>query len=104
MSKEHMDNTTVRYAPTTMMMKANKGRGFNFYKVPVVRYVIHPPNNHPKECPLVKECTAIEFVTEYGSRWWGVGRAWINSELRVVATGFDVRNELVNKWEVAKGE
>ena len=90
------DTATVRYAPNHVFI-VSKGKMIN---APVLRHIAHPPNAHPKQCPLVPECTAIEFITAYGSRWWGCDKAWINSELRMVASGFDMRNELVNKWDI----
>lgn len=91
------DQTTLKYAPVTVLVR-HRGR---FRELPVIRYVAHPPNAHPKECPLVTDCTALELVTEAGSRWHGCEEAFINSELRMVIRGFDTRNELVAKWENA---
>jgi hypothetical protein len=91
----HIDNTP-RYAPKTVMVR----KGGRYVEAPITGYIAHPPNAHPKHCPLVPTCTAVEFITPYGSRWWGCEKAWINSELRMVMSGFDLRNELINKWEI----
>jgi len=62
----------------------------------------YPPQQHPAKCPLVNDCTAVELVTPNGSRWYGVRSAWINSELRMVVTGFSAKFEEMAKWEVCK--
>lgn len=80
-----------RYAPRTVLVI---GHG----EVPVTSYVAHPPGAHPVGCPLVATCTALEMRTAYGSRWWGVEKAWINAELRMVVSGFPAACEIRRKW------
>lgn len=83
---------TPRYAPKSVIIaKVMK-------LCPVVRYVAHPPNTHPQS-PINNSMTALECVTEHGSRWFGVESAYINSELRMVITGTDPRDEVRMKWE-----
>jgi hypothetical protein len=91
-----MKDEVPRYAPEKTFI-VRKGLA---YELPIVRYVSHPPNNHPPGCPLVNDCTALEMVTEVGSRWWGFDKCWINSELKMVIQGFDDRNEIVSGWKV----
>ncbi len=80
-----------RYAPSKVVTV--QGRA------PVSQYVAHPPNAHPPKCPLVPECTALELRSEVGSRWYGVERAYINSELRMVVVGFPALFEEMAAWE-----
>jgi len=84
-------DTTPRYAPSeTLIIVHGKAR-----ILPVIRYRMFPPGTHPDGCPLISDCTALELVTDAGSSWWGVERAWINSELRAVVAGFPSTNELI---------
>jgi len=83
-----------RYAPTQTIVAARR--------VPVTSWRAHPPGTHPKGCPLIPNCTALELVTPLGSRWWGVEKAWINSELRMVVSGFPERCEIRRSWPEAK--
>ena len=73
--------------------------GKTWRTLPVLRTIAHPPGQHPEGCPLVATCTAVELVTEAGSRWWGFERAWIGSDLRMHVAGWDDRNEIVRGWE-----
>ncbi len=52
--------------------------------VPVTRAIAHPPGRHP-DSPIRNEHPAVELVTVAGSRWMGVGRAWIGSDLQLHA-------------------
>ena len=87
-----------RYAPSHVIIASR------MKLLPVLRYITHPPNQHPAKCPIKPEYTVLECQTEAGSRWYGCERAWINSEIRVVVVGFDARDEVRSKWTVAKGE
>jgi len=87
-----------RYAPSHVIIASR------MKLLPVLRYITHPPNQHPAKCPLIPACTALELQTEAGSRWYGCERAWIDAELRMVVVGFDARDEVRMKWPVAKGE
>lgn len=82
-----------RYAPTHTVVRG-------LVNVPVSSYHTYLPGQHPKGCPLTDDCVALELRTAYGSRWWGVEKAWINSELRMVVSGFPARDELRSRWEV----
>lgn len=64
----------------------------------VLRIQSYPPNTHP-ESPLIPDCTAIELTTQFGTRWYGVDSAWINSELRFVIKGFPSNFSELSKWE-----
>lgn len=86
-----------RYAPTTVLVRVGKG---GFCDAPVRQYVIHPPGTHPISCPLVSDCTALQLVTEHGSRWWGFEKAWISSELKMVVSGFPKNCEIRSAWPV----
>ncbi len=67
---------------------------------PVTRWVAHPPSDDRPGCPLVPTVTALECVTDKGSRWYGCERAYINSELRMVVVGFPAAFEAVRAWDV----
>ena len=87
---------TPRYAPSTALVRASTG----WMQLPVTGYRAYPPNKHPADCPLTPDCTALELRTAHGSRWYGVSSARINSELRMVITGIDPRDEIRMRWEV----
>jgi hypothetical protein len=98
MSKEI--DRTLRYIPERMLIVSHGVAEI----LPVVQYRVFPPNAHPDGCPIGPSYTALECVTERGSRWFGFERAYINSELRMVVSGFSALDEVRSKWEVAKGE
>ncbi len=87
---------TPRYAPERVII-ASRMKLF-----PVLSYIAHPANAHPEKCPIKPDMIALECKTEAGSRWFGCERAYINSELRMVTVGFDSRDEVRSKWEVAR--
>jgi hypothetical protein len=89
MSNESMDRK-ARYVPQEMMTL----KGMR----PVLSYRTYPPHAHPDKCPLIDGCVALECVTADGSRWFGVDAAWINSELRMVISGTNPRDEVRMKW------
>lgn len=91
---------TPRYAPEYTLVRDD--RGFRTAKVQEV--VIHPSGMAPSPCPIRKDLTVVELKTLFGSRWWGVEKAWINSELRCVVSGIDPRNELLRNWTVCRVE
>lgn len=84
-----------RYAPSHVII----ARAMKL--LPVRQYIAHPPNTHPAS-PIKNEMTALELVTDKGSRWFGCEQAYINSELRMVVIGFDSRDEVRSKWEVCE--
>lgn len=82
----------ARYTPDSII--THRGHG----KVNSIK--TFPPNAHPEGCPLVQNCTAVQLVSDaYGSRWYGVERAYINSELRMIVIGFDARFEEMAAWK-----
>ena len=66
---------------------------------PVRQAVVHPPNAHERS-PIRNELTALELVTANGSRWYGITRGYINSELRMVVEGTNARDEVRMGWSV----
>lgn len=52
----------------------------------VRRVVVHPPDSHPRSI-IANHMTAVEVVTDLGSRWIGVRDAHIGADLRVYWTG-----------------
>lgn len=83
---------TPRYAPTSVICKG--------MTVPVTSWRSYPPGEHPEGCPLVADCTALELRTSRGSRWYGVEKAWINSELRMVISGTHPNDTVRMRWPV----
>jgi hypothetical protein len=65
----------------------------------VLQYNAYPPGNHPKGCPIVPRLTALELRTEFGSRWFGFEKVFINSELRMVVSGFAAADYVRSRWE-----
>lgn len=88
---------TPRYAPETVFITS----GNTFGNLPVIRYIVHPANTHPKS-PIKNDMVALECVTSDGSRWFGVESAYINSELKMVVVGTNKRDEVRMKWKPAK--
>jgi hypothetical protein len=82
---------TPRYAPKTVQV-----RGYS--NVKATGYKVHPPGTH--HGPIVSSMTALEIETPYGSRWFGVESAYINSQLRAVVVGTNRRDEVRMKWLV----
>lgn len=84
-----------RYIPEELMTHRGRSR--------VTRIFFYPPGSHPKDCPIVKELTAVACHLVNGRvRWFGFQHARINSELRGVIQGFPEGYEEVQKWEVCK--
>lgn len=81
-----------RYAPETVMTVRGGMR-------PVLRWIAHPPGERAG-CPIAPEWTALECVTDAGSRWYGCERAWIGSDLRMHVVGFPERDEVRRKWAI----
>lgn len=80
-----------RYAPSTVLVRG--------VPCPVRAYTAHSPGKHPAGCPIAPEFTALEMVTDRGSRWYGFEKAWINSELRMVVSGFAAADTVRARWE-----
>lgn len=78
----------THYVPNTVMTL--KGRR------PVLTVKAHPPNQHAG--PIRADLTAVEVVTDAGSRWYGCARAWIGSDLEMHVEGFDPRFEEMAAW------
>lgn len=89
------DDFTPRYAPERVVCQGK-------VDVPVRSYRAYPKGQHPQGCPLVPDCTALEMVTEHGSRWYGCERAYINSELRMVVVGINSRDTVRKRWAICK--
>jgi len=69
--------------------------GHDYY--PVTQTIAHPPNTHPHS-PIKNDHTAVEAVTNCGSRWFGTDRAWIGSDLRMHIM-VNPRDEVRRKWQ-----
>lgn len=95
-----LTDLTPRYAPDRVLVFVGSAGQHRAMDLPVLRYIAHPAGHHPKGCPLIAECTALELQTEFGSRWYGCERAYINSELRMVVVGTNPRDEVRMGWEV----
>lgn len=65
------------------------------------KIIAHPPGDHP-DSPIVNSYTAVEVLNSSpirpgGSRWYGVDRAWIGSDLRMHGEGgcINEKNEVL---------
>lgn len=88
---------TPRYAPDAVLIVTG-GTGA---RLPVESYHVYPPGAHPPNCPIAAGWwTVLECRTAKGSRWYGVTRAYINSELRMVVEGTDPRDAVRMGWDV----
>ena len=85
-------DNTPRYTPSEVMV-------FQGMR-PVLSARAYSAGAHPHGCPLMRACTALQLVTDAGSHWYGVERAWINSELRMVVKGFPAAFEEMARWQV----
>ena len=85
------------YKYTPEKMYSTKSHKF----LPVVGIVAYPKEKH-KDKPIKNDFACISFTLSDGSlRYWGCERAYINSELRMIAV-FDntkVISELILAWE-----
>ena len=85
---------TPRYAPAQVMTVLHGMQ-------PVVSYRFHPMGQHPEQSPIRSDMGVLRLVTVTGdSRWYGCQRAYINSELRMVVIGTDVRDKVRREWPV----
>ena len=66
--------------------------------VPVMGVRFHLAGSFGKDVPIRQDANCVELVTEYGSRWFGCERAYINSELRMVVVGFPAKFEEMARW------
>jgi hypothetical protein len=87
--------STLRYAPTKVYQITPKG----VFNLPVIEYIVHPPGNHPANCPIGKDYYALELITSCRSSWQGFERApYINSELRMIIDIYGrEKDEVLNK-------
>ena len=88
------DDFRPRYVPEKMLTVNGE--------FPVLRFKAFPPGTHPEKCPLVPSVTALCCETAGGNRWFGVARAYINSELRMVVEGINSKDEVRRLWKVVK--
>lgn len=89
-----MRDTTPRYTPDTILT----ANGI----FTVLQRVFHPPGKHPSESPIKSEVGCVALTTIGGTRWYGCDKGWINSELRMVVSGFPAKFEEMSNWEVCK--
>lgn len=92
---------TPRYAPESAYVWDKTG---NIIVALATGWRIHQPHKHPKGCPIIQGTTALEIITPHGKAWWGFEKAWINSELRIVVSGFPAHDEIRSKWEIVPTE
>jgi len=90
---------TPRYAPKRVLVRGIHGER-KFYDAHVQESVVYPPNQHPKSSPIALHLTRVDLITEYGTRHYGFEKAWINSELRLVVSGFGAKDEVRAGWEI----
>lgn len=82
----------AKIAPNKVMTHSGKVEG-------VLQYIIHPKGVNPI---IRKDLMCLEMKTLSGTRVYGFKRAWIDSKLRVLCTGWDAAMwELINNWEDA---
>lgn len=85
-----LTDRTPRYAPAEVILAG--------FRLPVLQYVVHPAGREGG--PIYRELPKLELVTAHGSRWYGILRGYINSELRMVVEGTNPRDEVRMGWEV----
>lgn len=93
----YFDDMSHRYAPTEVWV-AGRGAARPALR-PVQRYIFHPAGTHV-ESPIQDGIGTLECVTDFGSRWFGCDRAYINAELRMVVVGHNPRDEVRARWEL----
>ena len=87
-----------RYVPEQIMMFKHKEIYGVWGVVPVTGAKFHVAGSFGSEVPVRRDANCIEVITEYGSRWFGCERAYINSELRMVVVGFPAKFEEMARW------
>ena len=91
-----MQDMITRYAPESVRIVSPKLPSHSAV-VPVKRHIVHQPQNHTGS-PIRDDMTALECVTDYGSRWYGIDKGWINSELRMVIQGTNKKDTARMNW------
>lgn len=87
---------TPRYVPDTVLVFKNCYTAMTV----VTSTLFLPAGMDRKKCPIRSDWNALELRTTRGSRWYGCRDAHINSELRMVVTGFEAGFEEMSAWEV----
>jgi hypothetical protein len=82
---------TWKYAPEEVLIV----RGNAWDTLPVTSYIAHAPNTHTS--PIKPELIALELKTARGSRWYGVKKAKINSELKMIFVPISEKDEVLRK-------
>jgi hypothetical protein len=72
--------------------------------LPVTRYIIYPWDQRPAGQPIKPDYDVLECQTTAGSRYFGILRGYINSELRCVVVGTNPRDEVRMGWAIAREE
>ena len=94
--------TIRKYAPkTTHIYSSDHGA---LREVPVKRYIAHNPGAHPENSPIRADMYALEMQTDFGTRWHGFVKCYIDSSLRMVCELAEnqERDEVIAKWENVK--
>jgi len=68
----------------------------------VIQTVIHPPGSH-KLSPIKNDLTALELKTRYGSRWYGIRKGYIGSDLCMHVEIPSERFTEMEAWDVSEG-
>jgi len=90
-----------KYAPkTTHIYNSEHGA---LHDVHVKQYIAHPPGNHPENCPIRKECVALELRTDFGTRWHGFAKVRIDGSLQMACELLpgQENDEVIMKWKKA---
>ncbi len=99
MIRDMEKDNTPRYAPDRVIVVKS---GVGAWDCQVRQYIAHPPGAPTRPTWIDSTLTALELITEKGSRWYGFDRCYINSELRMVVEGFNARDEVLRGWKVCK--
>ena len=87
-----------RYAPQRVVIARTRAYPYNPGYADVLGVKFHVAGSFGSEVPVRRDANCIEVITEYGSRWFGCERAYINSELRMVVVGFPAKFEEMARW------
>ena len=83
---EETRNKNTCYAPTRVTLRTGP---YTACSVPVIAYIVHPPNAPAAGCPTVSTRLRLECQTSVGSHWFSCDRAYLDDAHQMVVVGLD---------------
>jgi len=105
MERSHVSASDLWFVvPKTIGILDRKSGDF-VRAAPVLSVRSYPPGVVRPSSPIRRDCTAVEIVTSYGSRWYGFADAQIGSdlEMHVKLLPGQERDEVLMRWPPSSG-